>query len=268
MVPSSQFTMEEPVKLNLILILALSVVLGACGGNKAPADAAKAEKSVETKNEAPSKAEGAKTEKAPAAAEPAKPADGPHPGLMDPSQAKLSAPPKFKAKFETTKGDFVVEVTKEWAPKGADRFFSLVTIGYYTDIPMFRVIEGFMVQFGIHGDPKMNKVWRNASIPDDKVSQSNTPGMITFATRGPNTRTTQLFINYGQNARLDGMGFAPFGKVVEGMDVVNKVYSGYGEGAPRGRGPNQGRMQSEGNTYLKAEFPEMDYIKSISIVNG
>ena len=259
MVPASPFTMEEPVKLNLITILALSALLFACGGNTAPAQADKGDKAAEKTEKAAAKAE-------PEKAEPAKPAAGPHPGLLDPAQAKLSAPPKFKAKFETTKGDFVVEVNKEWAPKGADRFFSLVTIGYYTDIPMFRVIEGFMVQFGIHGDPKMNKVWRNASILDDKVSQSNTPGMLTFATRGPNTRTTQLFINYGQNARLDGMGFAPFGKVVEGMDVVNNVYSGYGEGAPRGRGPAQGRMQSEGNTYLKAEFPEMDYIKSVSIV--
>ena len=253
MFPPSQFTMEEPVKLNLITVLTLASLLLACGGKQAPADSVKA-------------AEPAAEPAAKPAAEPAKPADGPHPGLLDPAQAKLSAPPKFKAKFETTKGDFVVEVNKEWAPQAADRFFSLVTIGYYVDIPMFRVIKGFMVQFGIHGDPKMNKIWKNASIPDDKGTQSNTPGMLTFATRGPNTRTTQLFINYGQNARLDGMGFAPFGKVVEGMDVVNSVYSDYGEGAPRGRGPSQPRMQGEGNTYLKAEFPEMDYIKSISIL--
>ena len=259
MVPASQFTMEEHVKLNLITVMTLTSLLLACGGNTAPANA--------DKTAQPAAAAEKPAEKSAATpAEPANPAAGPHPGLLDPSQAKLSAPPKFKAKFETTKGDFVVEVTKAWAPKGADRFFSLVTIGYYKDIPMFRVIEGFMVQFGIHGDPKMNKIWKNASILDDKVSQSNTPGMLTFATRGPNTRTTQLFINYGQNARLDGMGFAPFGKVVEGMDIVNSVYSEYGEGAPRGRGPSQPRMQGEGNTYLKAEFPEMDYIKSISIV--
>ena len=242
------------MKLNLITVLTAGSLLLACGAQQAPTPEP-AVKAAEPVPKAPSET-----------AEPATPSEGPHPGLTDPAQAKLSAPPKFKAKFATTKGDFVVEVTKDWAPKGADRFFSLVTIGYYTDIPMFRVIEGFMVQFGIHGDPKMNKIWKNASILDDKVSQSNTPGMLTFATRGPNTRTTQLFINYGQNARLDGMGFAPFGKVVEGMDVVNKVYSGYGEGAPRGRGPSQPRMQGEGNAYLKAEFPEMDYIKSISIV--
>ena len=257
MFPPSQFTMEEPVKLNLITVLTLASLLLACGGKQTPADSAKAAEPA---------AEPAATPAATPAAEPAHLADGPHPGLLDPAQAKLSAPPKFKAKFSTTKGDFVVEVNKEWAPQAADRFFSLVTIGYYVDIPMFRVIKGFMVQFGIHGDPKMNKIWKNASIPDDKGTQSNTPGMLTFATRGPNTRTTQLFINYGQNARLDGMGFAPFGKVVEGMDVVNSVYSDYGEGAPRGRGPSQPRMQGEGNTYLKAEFPEMDYIKSISIL--
>jgi len=239
------------MKLKLILTLSLTLSLMACGGKQSAPE-----------KPATEKAEAAKTQPS----EPAKPADGPHPGLMDPAQAKLTAPPTFKAKFETTKGDFVVEVTRDWAPNGADRFFSLVTIGYYSDIAFFRVIEGFMIQFGIHGDPKMNAIWKEASILDDKVTQSNTPGMLTFATRGPNTRTTQLFINFGQNARLDGMGFSPFGKVVSGMDVVNSLYSGYGEGAPRGRGPAQPRMQGEGNTYLRADFPELDYVKSISIM--
>jgi peptidyl-prolyl cis-trans isomerase A (cyclophilin A) len=245
------------VKPTTIVALALALALPACGGSPAAPSEAKPAAVAATPSAAPST-----TEVAP---EPAKPAAGPHEGLLDPSKAKLTAPATFKAKFETTKGDFVIEIQRDWAPNGVDRFYSLVTVGYYEDIALYRVIDGFMVQFGIHGDPKMNKIWKDATILDDKVTQSNTPGMLTFATRGANTRTTQLFINYGQNVRLDGMGFAPFGKVVEGMDVVNNIHSGYGEGAPRGRGPDQPKMQSEGNTYLRADFPDLDYIKSISI---
>ena len=245
------------MKPTTIVALALALALPACGGSPA----APAEVGTVAKPSTPAADKIAAT----AATEPAKPAAGPHEGLLDPSKAKLTAPATFKAKFETTKGDFVIEIRRDWAPNGVDRFYSLVTVGYYEDIALYRVIDGFMVQFGIHGDPKMNKIWKDATILDDKVTQSNTAGMLTFATRGPNTRTTQLFINYGQNARLDGMGFAPFGKVVEGMDVVNNIHSGYGEGAPRGRGPSQPRMQDEGNTYLRADFPDLDYIKSISI---
>jgi peptidyl-prolyl cis-trans isomerase A (cyclophilin A) len=123
-----------------------------------------------------------------------------------------------------------------------------------------------MAQFGLHGEPEINTTWRAARIPDDAVVKSNTRGMLTFATAGPNTRTTQLFINFKNNHRLDGMGFAPFGEVVQGMDIVDKIYSGYGEGAPRGRGPDQGRIQREGNRYLRADFPKLDYIKRVSIV--
>lgn len=186
--------------------------------------------------------------------------------LQDPTKATLTAPATYKAKFATTKGDFEVEVTREWAPNGADRFYNLVKLGFYKDIAMFRVIPGFMAQFGIHGDPAVSAIWRNARIADDPVKASNTRGMITFATAGPNTRTSQLFINFGDNTQLDGMGFAPFGKVVgDGMKVVDAIFSGYGEGAPRGKGPLQGRVQQEGNRYLKADFPEMDYIKEITI---
>jgi len=142
----------------------------------------------------------------------------------------------------------------------------MVRVGFYKDIAFFRAIDGFMVQFGIHGDPKIAKAWRDAKIKDDQVRESNTPGMVTFATAGPNTRTTQIFINYGNNSRLDGMGFAPFGKVVQGLEVVQSLYKGYGEGAPRGQGPDQGRVQAEGNAYLKADFPQLDYIKSASIL--
>jgi len=185
---------------------------------------------------------------------------------MDPAKLTETAPASYKVNCKTTKGDFVVQVTRDWAPNGADRFFNLVKNGYYKDIPFFRVVEGFMAQFGIHGDPKLNDVWRNASIKDDAPKQSNTPGRITFATRGPDTRTVQLFINFGNNGRLDGMGFSPFGEVVSGMDIVNKLYNGYGEGAPRGKGPDQGRLQSEGNTYLRAEFGQMDYLVSADIL--
>ncbi len=175
------------------------------------------------------------------------------------------APAVFKATFETSKGDFVIEVRREWAPTGADRFFNLVKHGFYDDVRFFRVIAGFMAQFGIHGDPKVSALWRDERIPDDPVKGSNTRGTITFATAGPNSRTTQVFINYGENARLDSLGFAPFGQVVAGMEVVDRLYAGYGEGAPRGQGPNQGKIQTEGNAYLARQFPQLDYIKKATI---
>jgi peptidyl-prolyl cis-trans isomerase A (cyclophilin A) len=195
-------------------------------------------------------------------------ADTSSPALMNPSAAKEKAPNVYKVKFSTTKGDFTVEVHRDWAPEGADRFYNLVKIGYFNDVAFFRVVKGFMVQFGIHGNPEVNRAWRSARIQDDPTGkQSNTRGMVTFATAGPNTRTTQIFINYDNNARLDSMGFAPFGKVVgDGMKVVDAIEGMYGEGAPAGRGPAQGRIQNEGNAYLKAEFPKLDYIKSATIV--
>lgn len=186
--------------------------------------------------------------------------------LSNPAALTAQAPASYKVKFDTSKGDFVVEVHRDWAPLGADRFYNLVKHGFYNDARFFRVISGFMVQFGISGDPKLAAAWREASIADDPVKQSNTRGMITFATRGPNTRTTQVFIDYADNSRLDGMGFAPFGQVVSGMNVVDALYSGYGEGAPRGGGPEQGRIQSEGNAYLTQAFPKLDYIKTATIV--
>ena len=184
----------------------------------------------------------------------------------DPSKLTAKAPETFKAQFDTTKGKFTVVVTRSLAPNGADRFYNLVRSGYFKDIAFFRVIPGFMCQFGINGEPKIASTWMNASIPDDPVKSSNTRGAITFATRGANTRTTQLFINFGDNKNLDGMGFASFGKVSDGMDVVDKINGEYGEGAPRGRGPDQMRVQREGNAYLKSNFPHLDYIKSATIV--
>jgi peptidyl-prolyl cis-trans isomerase A (cyclophilin A) len=186
--------------------------------------------------------------------------------FSDPAKLTEKAPESFKAQFDTTKGKFTVEVTRSLAPNGADRFYNLVRSGYFKDVEFFRVIPGFMCQFGIHGDPKVSANWRKASITDDPVKGSNRRGAITFATAGPNTRTTQLFINFADNSRLDGMGFAPFGKVSEGMDIVDKINGEYGEGAPRGRGPDQSRIQEQGNAYLKKAFPNLDYIKSATIV--
>jgi peptidyl-prolyl cis-trans isomerase A (cyclophilin A) len=190
-----------------------------------------------------------------------------NPALLDPSLATDKAPESFQVKFTTTKGDFVIEVTRDWAPNGADRFYNLVKIGYFRDVAFFRNIAGFMVQFGIHGDPAVNAKWHSANIQDDRVTQSNKPGYITYAQTGrPNSRSTQFFVNFGDNSQLDGQRFAPFGKVVKGMDVVESLYNGYGEGAPRGRGPDQQRVQEDGNAYLKKDFPKLDYIKTATIV--
>jgi peptidyl-prolyl cis-trans isomerase A (cyclophilin A) len=185
--------------------------------------------------------------------------------LMNPAALNETAPPVFKAKFDTSKGNFVVEVHRDWAPNGADRFYNLVKNGFFDNARFFRVISGFMVQFGINGDPKISAQWREAQIKDDPVRQSNQRGMITFATAGPNTRTTQVFINFVDNTMLDRQGFAPFGRVVSGMNVVDALFAGYGEGAPSGRGPEQGRIQQEGNTYLTKNFVQLDYIKTATI---
>jgi peptidyl-prolyl cis-trans isomerase A (cyclophilin A) len=176
------------------------------------------------------------------------------------------APGQFRVRFETSAGDFVIEVHRDWAPLGADRFHTLVTSGFYDGVRFFRVLPGFMAQFGINGDPRVMGEWRDRRIPDDPVRRSNTRGMVTFATAGPHSRTTQVFINYGDNGRLDGSGFAPFGQVVEGMEVVDRLFSGYGEGAPRGRGPDQSRIQAEGNAYLERGFPELDFVKRATLV--
>jgi peptidyl-prolyl cis-trans isomerase A (cyclophilin A) len=186
---------------------------------------------------------------------------------LDPALAKDKAPAVFKAKFITTKGDFVMEVHRDWSPNGADRFYNLIKLGYYNETRFFRVVDGFMVQWGINGDPAVNKLWQNNTFPDDPAKEHNTRGMVSFATRGPNSRTTQVFINFvDTNTRLDGMGFTPFAKIVDGMNVVDALYKGYGEGAPSGRGPDQGRMQSEGNTYLSKDFDKLDWIKETKIL--
>jgi len=201
---------------------------------------------------------------APSAA-PAKPAA--ELALDKPATLNQKAPDVFRAKFATSKGDFVIEVHRDWAPNGADRFYNLVRAGYFNETRFFRVVSGFMVQIGIHGKPEINTAWNNQQIPDDPVVKSNLRGFVTFAkTNAPNSRTTQFFINFVNNANLDGMGFAPFGQVTSGMEVVDGLYAGYGEGAPRGQGPNQGRIQSEGNAYLMRDFPQLDFVKQATVL--
>jgi len=185
--------------------------------------------------------------------------------LNNPAALNEAAPAVYKAKFDTSKGAFVIEVHRDWAPIGADRFYNLVKNGFFDNARFFRVISGFMVQFGINGDPRVSSVWREARIKDDAVRQSNKRGLITFATAGPNTRTTQVFINFADNVMLDRQGFAPFGQIISGMNVVDALYSGYGEGAPSGQGPEQGRIQAEGNAYLTKDFGKLDYIKKATI---
>jgi peptidyl-prolyl cis-trans isomerase A (cyclophilin A) len=195
----------------------------------------------------------------------ATPAHSQSANLANPAALREQAPAEFKAKFETTKGVFVLDVHRNWAPNGVDRFYNLVKNGFYDNVRFFRVISGFMVQFGISGDPKISAPWRNAKIADDPLVQSNKRGYITYAMAGPNTRTTQVFINFGDNASLDSQGFSPFGRVISGMEVVDKLYAQYGEGAPRGRGPDQGRVQMEGNAYLSKDFDKLDYVTRASI---
>ncbi len=221
-------------------------------------------KNEEKKSDSSPDAEEKTSESSSAASDPATTADA---DKKKSPPAGDEAPAVFDVKFTTTKGDFVIQATRDWAPHGTDRFYKLVKIGYFTDVAFFRNIEGFMVQFGISGDPAVNAKWRTSNIPDDPVKKSNEPGYVTFAqSNALNSRSTQFFINFGNNSNLDRMRFAPFGRVTEGMDVVKSLYNGYGEGAPRGRGPDQGRVQFEGNAYLKKDFPKLDYIKSASIV--
>ena len=186
----------------------------------------------------------------------------------DPGKLTEKAPDTFKAQFITTKGKVVIEVTRSLSPNGADRFFNLVKSGYFTDIAFFRVVPGFMCQFGIHGDPAVSAKWRGANISDDPVKGSNTRGTITYAmSSAPNSRSTQFFINFKDNTFLDRMGFAPFGKVTEGMDVVDKINGEYGDMPQQGgNGPDPGHIEMEGNSYLKKNFPNLDYIKSASIL--
>jgi peptidyl-prolyl cis-trans isomerase A (cyclophilin A) len=182
--------------------------------------------------------------------------------LKNPAGLTEQAPAVYKASFDTTAGIFVIEVHRDWAPKGADRFYNLVKSGYFDEVRFFRVIPGFMVQFGMHGDPAVQSAWTSARIQDDPVKESNKRGYITFAKpQAPNSRTTQVFINFADNTNLDSMGFAPFGKVVTGMNVVDKINAEYGSKP----GDDQGNIAAGGNTYLNKTYPKLDYIKKATI---
>ena len=185
--------------------------------------------------------------------------------LLRPALLKDKAPETYQVKFETSKGDFTVSVTRAWAPLGADRFYNLAKHHFFDNESFFRVLKGFVAQFGISAYPPVNAVWEKATIKDDPVTQSNKKYFLTFATAGPNTRTTQLFINLADNPRLDGMGFAAFGQVTDGMNVVDTLYADYGEGAPGGSGPNQDEIQKQGKPYLDKNFPQLDYIKTTAL---
>ena len=210
---------------------------------------------------APTSAGAAATAAAPTAA----PVEGTTLNLHAPASVALTAPEQFVVKLATTKGELILDVHRAWAPLGVDRFYSLVKAGYYNQVAFFRVIRGFMAQVGIHGDPTISTVWRRARIQDDPVRQSNTRGMVSFATAGPNTRTTQFFINFGNNMNLDRMGFAPFARV-RNAELLDQIYSGYGEGKPRGNGPSQAMLHQRGNSYLQQNFPRLDYIISATVV--
>lgn len=162
-------------------------------------------------------------------------------------------------------GKVVIRTNPDWAPNGVERFEKLTEIGFWDECRIFRVLPGFITQFGINGDPTKQALWRS-SIRDDKVAVTNKRGTVTFATAGPNTRTTQIFINTGNNTFLDRQGFSPIGEVIEGMDIVDKFYSGYGEGAPQGKGPNQGLIQSKGNEYLTKAYPKLSYFSKVKFI--
>lgn len=193
--------------------------------------------------------------------------------LLEPEEADDEAPETFRARFETTKGEFVIEFRREWAPHGVDRAYNLIETGYYDAAPFFRVVDGFMAQFGIHAHPKVSKAWQEATIEADSVEESNTRGRVSFGQSAnpetgksdPSTRTTHLFVNYGDNSSLDEQGFAPVGEVVEGMETVEKLHSGYGGGPPRG--PDQEKALEEGHEYFAENFPRLDYIERVEIID-
>jgi peptidyl-prolyl cis-trans isomerase A (cyclophilin A) len=196
--------------------------------------------------------------KAPAAPKKAAPAAAPD--LLHPGTLKAKAPDVYKVKFTTTKGDVIIQVNRVWAPIGSDRFYNLVRSGFYKDAAFFRIVPRFVAQFGIPARPDVAAAWDHAYLVDDRVTQSNKRGTLTFATAGPNTRTTQIFINYSDNTSLDSQGFAPFGTVVEGMDLVDKFFAGYGES------PDQGRITAQGKAYLDKSFPSLDRIVTAMVM--
>ncbi|MDZ7778748.1 MAG: peptidylprolyl isomerase [Gemmatimonadota bacterium] len=188
--------------------------------------------------------------------------------LLRPERFDERAPETFRARFETSAGDFVVEVHRAWAPLGADRFYNLVKSGFFDDTRVYRVVDGFVAQFGLNGDPYVNQAWKTEYLVDDPVVRENTRGRVTFAKGGRHTRTTEVFINLADNPQLDENHFAPVGEVVEGMDVVDRFHDGYGDGPPRGEGPYQAMVEARGNAYLDQEFPDLTRIVSATLVDG
>jgi peptidyl-prolyl cis-trans isomerase A (cyclophilin A) len=235
-----------------------ALILFGCSGSQ-PSKDAEAEKKA---SPPPAETASAPPPPPPAAPEPAK---APEPAAKAPEKAEKKAPTEapdnFRVKFTTSKGPFVVEVHKSWAPKGVQRFYELVQSHYFDENRFFRIVPNFIVQFGMSGDPALTRKW-DKNISDDPVLQTNRTGSLTFATAGPNTRTTQLFINLRSNQMLDAQGFAPFGTVVEGMSVVESFNKEYGER------PDQDSIRQRGNAYLKTEFPNLDYIKKAEVIPG
>ncbi len=190
-----------------------------------------------------------------------------HP-LLRADDFKETAPDEYRVTLETSEGDVVIQVYRDWAPLGADRFYSLARGGFYDDARIYRVLPGFMAQFGLHADPYVNQVWKKEFLVDDPVVESNTRGRVAFAKGGRHTRTTEVFISYKDNSALDEEGFAPFGEVIEGMDIVDSFFGEYGDGPPRGDGPYQAMAQARGNEYLDADFPELTRILSVTVTPG
>ena len=251
-------------EIRVLMVSFLLAGLTACGGSQSSQPAPE----VPEKSSSPAPAaEAPSTPPAAAAATAESKASPFDPALLNPASLRAKAPKEYEVKFVTTQGDFVVKVTRAWAPNGADRFYNLARHHFFDGSSFFRVLPGFVVQFGLSAYPQVSRVWAQAAIKDDPVVQSNHRGFLTFAMAGPNTRTTQVFINLGANERLDQMGFSAFGMVTDGMDVVEKLYSGYGEGAPDGNGPNQELIQTRGRTYLERSFPKLDTIKTATLVS-
>jgi len=258
-------TLKNNTAVCAALLLAAGMILGGCKKQEQPEEPAT---TAPPKTEVPAQPSAAVPPAEPAPAAAAKPATAPHSyikELLAPAKLKEKAPDTYKVKFETTRGDFTITVTRAWAPLGADRFYNLVKHHYYDNAAFFRVVPQFVVQFGISANPSVSAAWKHTDIKDDPVTQTNKRGAIVFATAGPNTRTTQVFINLKDNGRLDGMGFAPFGVVDgNGMNVVEMMYEGYGDSA----GPDQNELEKQGDPYLKKGWPKIDNIKTASLVGA
>ncbi len=251
--------------LRSLWMMSLLAILVACGGAEPAAEDASGN------SDPPAAAEPLPAEPPPEETQPlAEPDPEPEPTpvvlppLLNPAHpdANAAAPAEYRVVLDTTKGEMVLQVHRDWAPLGADRFYNLVRVGFFTDVRFFRVVDSFVAQFGMNGDPEVNAAWDAAEMPDDpSIGETNSRGRITFAHAGPGTRTTQLFLSIGNNAFLDRQGFSPFGEIVEGLGVLDSLHNGYGDGPPSGAGPDQGRIGAQGNRYLERDFPRLDYVR-------